>query len=110
MEGRKFWSLLLPRLPRRGTPGICRRRKAAARQISSTRFPATLRWYGAATKAARAGNAAESCNRLQQILGTSILGLSRTTITHPPCNRSPVFHRAPADPPIFLLPMNRLQT
>ena len=52
MEGRKFWSPLLPRLPRRGTPGICRRRKAAPRQISSTRFPATLRWYGAATKAA----------------------------------------------------------
>jgi len=101
---------IVTRLPRRGTPGVCRRRKAAARQISSTRFPRTLSWYGAAMKAARAGNSAENCNNLQQIFGTSILGLSRTTTSHAACNRSPVFHRDARRSAIFSLPMNRLQT
>src|SRR2546430_17173462 len=78
-EGGKFYSLLLPRLPRRDTPGIAVGEKLRLAKSHQPDFPVTLRWYGAATKAAWAGNSAESCNS-QQIFGTSILGLSRTTI------------------------------
>ena len=112
MEGCKFWSLLLPRLTRPvANQGLAVGEKLRLAKSHQPDFPATLRWYGAATKAARAGNSAESCTSLQQIFGTSIFGGypgQRSGIR--PATGLLFSTVTPADPPIFPLPMNRSQT
>ncbi|OLB03106.1 MAG: hypothetical protein AUH08_01085 [Verrucomicrobia bacterium 13_2_20CM_54_12] len=109
-EGGKFYSLLLPRLPRRDTPGIAVGEKLRLAKSHQPDFPVTLRWYGAATKAAWAGNSAESCNS-QQIFGASIFGVIPDNDSRIGPATGLLFSTVtPADPPIFPLPMNRSQT